>query len=54
MGPTEGKVLVIDMVSQSKLNTIKNQNFEVKLKKNGSSILGVTLSGLPLRQSIRS
>ena len=33
MGPSNGKILIIDTVSQSKLNIIKNVNFELDFEK---------------------
>ena len=36
MGPSEGKRLEIDKVSQNRLKTIKNHEFGVNVKKIGS------------------
>ena len=42
MGPSEGKSMVIDTVSQHRINLIKNHDFRRMFQKNGSRILGVT------------
>ena len=38
----EGKIQIIDTVSQTKLNTIKNIKFGISFKKNVYRVLGVT------------
>ena len=49
MGPPEGKILEIDIVSQKRLDTIIKREFRRKILEIGSRFLGAIQRGLPLR-----
>ena len=52
MTPFKGKIPAIDIVSQNRLNSIKNMNFNVNFKV-GSRVLGVVSKGLPHETKIK-
>ena len=45
--PSEDKILVIDTVSQKRLNDIEKSRNKFKFKKDGSGVLGGTPKELP-------
>ena len=53
MGSPEGKILYIDIVSQNRLQTIKNREFRRNVLKIGSRILDVTPRGLPIERKLQ-
>ena len=54
MGIPEGRLLIIDTISQSKLNTIKNIKFDVNFEKSVLGSYESPLGGYPMRQNFMS